>query len=83
MDESEDLTSSHDLIKEISPEQWSSFQEAIKMLEPVDLANIADRLGCGEQSAWQDYANAFADYEWYQFCEAYQHSLDRPFLLGQ
>lgn len=53
------------------------------MLEPVDLANIADRLGCGEQSAWQDYANAFADYEWYQFCEAYQHSLDRPFLLGQ
>lgn len=76
-----DLSTSHDLISEATPEQWSSFQEAVKMIEPEDLANIADRLGSGAQEAWEDYANSFANYEWYQFFEAYQHCLDRPFAM--
>lgn len=77
-----DLTGSHDLISQGTPEQWSNFQEAVKMIETQDLANIADRLESGQQESWQDYANSFANYEWYQFCEAYQHCLDRPFQMS-
>jgi hypothetical protein len=75
----EDITLSRDLIKQCTPEQWSGFQDAIKMIELVDLANIADRLGSGQKDSWQDYCDSFGDFEWYQFCEAYQHCLDRPF----
>jgi hypothetical protein len=77
-----DLTTSHDLISKVTPEEWDSFEEAVKMIADQDLANIADRLGCGQHDGWQDYADAFADYEWYQFCEAYQHCLDRPFEMA-
>lgn len=81
MDATQDLMTSHDLIKDGTPEQWSSFEDAIKMMQMEDLAKIADRLGCPEQSSWQDYCNAFGDFEWYQFCEAYQHNLYQPFSL--
>jgi hypothetical protein len=81
MDATEDLTASRDLIKQGTPEQWSSFEETVKMIQMEDLAKIAERLGCAEQTSWQDYCDAFGDYEWYQFCEAYQHCLFQPFTL--
>ncbi len=83
MDATEDLTTNHDLIKNVTPEQWESFEESIKMIQIVDLAKIADRLGCGAQASWQEYCEVFADYEWYQFCEAYQHCLFQAFTLPE
>jgi len=69
----ENLTESHELIKNCTPEQWDTFQQRVEDTELVDLAAIADRLGAAEQTTWRDYANAFSDYEWYQFIEAYYH----------
>jgi hypothetical protein len=69
----ESLTDSHELIKDCTPEQWSDFQRHIEDTEMVDLAAIAGRIGAAEQTTWQDYANTFSDYEWYQFIEAYYH----------
>lgn len=65
------LSESHDLIKSASDEQYSNFESHIEMTKMEDLAAIADRLGCAEQSTWRDYCKAFCDYEWYQFIDAY------------
>lgn len=81
MEDTIDITQSHGLISSGTPEQWSSFQQSIEMIQLQDLANIADRLGCAQQTTWQDYANEFAAFEWYQFCEAYQHCLYRAYSL--
>jgi hypothetical protein len=69
----ENLTESHELIKNCTPEQWDSFEQHIEDTELVDLAAIAERIGASEQSTWKDYANTFCDYEWYQVIEAYYH----------
>ena len=73
MDATQDLSTSHDLIKDCTAEQWEDFEQHIEMLKPEDLAAIADRLGAAEQADWHDYAKLFSDYEWYQFIEAYHH----------
>jgi hypothetical protein len=43
------------------------------MNEDATNAAIADRLGCAQQTSWQDYAGSFAEYEWDKFIEAYEH----------
>jgi hypothetical protein len=85
MDQTEDITESHDMINECSPEQWSSFEEAIKDMHSQDLVEIADRMGITgltEDSLWQDFCKAFSDYEWYQFCDAFSRVMGRDFELS-
>jgi hypothetical protein len=81
MDSTQDLTTSHDMINECTPELWSSFQESMKMMRDEDLASIADRMGLDAQTSWQEYCHAFSDFEWYQFCDAYQRVMARAFSL--
>jgi hypothetical protein len=82
MDSTEDLTTSHDMINECAPDLWSDFEEVVKMLQDEDLANIAERLGISPQESWEDYCREFSNFEWYQFCDAYQRVLARPFSVS-
>jgi hypothetical protein len=67
------------LIKDGTDEEWHDFEEHIEMLEPDDLAAIADRLQCSQQTDWHDYVKVFSDYEWAQFLEAYEHVMARTY----
>lgn len=60
-------------------DEWSDFERHVEMLDPDELAAIADRLGTSQQSIWQDYRDDFCEYSWKDFIEAYEHCTSRRY----
>lgn len=58
-----------------TPEQWSDFERKIEMLQPEELAAIADRLGLhiGADEPWRTFCSEFGDQNWHDFTEAYEY----------
>lgn len=70
------MIDNREVIKEsCDADQWREFEERVEMLRPEDLEAINDRLGAGVPagSNWHDYVDAFAEYSWRDFTEAYEH----------
>jgi hypothetical protein len=61
--------------KDTTPEQWDDFERKVEMLEPKELAEIADRIGLriSSDADWRDYLKEFGRQTWWDFTEAYEH----------
>jgi hypothetical protein len=76
-EETTPLTERETLIKD-DGDQWDDFRDRVNMCDDEELAQIADRLGLGEQD---DYASAFSGETWADFAEAYFHVMREEFQL--
>jgi hypothetical protein len=70
------MINSREIIQDdCTDDQWRDFERKVEMLEPDELAAIADRLSlrlsAGEP--WQSFRDAFARETWWDFTEAYEH----------
>jgi hypothetical protein len=78
------LIDSNEIIEHsCSPEQADAFRDAIERLQTEDYVAINDYLNARVEpgSDWHDYWDAFAKYEWREFCYAYKHVMSRDFSL--
>ncbi len=72
----------HNLIEDsTTPDQWDDFENKVQMLEPDELAAIADRLGLrlATDAHWRDYLAEFGRQSWHDFTEAYEHVMSTSY----
>jgi hypothetical protein len=64
-----------------TPEQWGDFERKVQMLEPTELADIADRLSLriDPEEPWQTFRDEFGRQTWWDFTEAYEHVMCEPY----
>jgi hypothetical protein len=63
-------------------EQWTEFERAVGLLEPDELAAIADRLGLSidAEAHWRDFLAAFGRESWRDFTEAYSYVMRTDYI---
>lgn len=83
MENSELITTREVIENSCTPDQADAFRDNIEALEDEDYVAINDYLNAGvePESDWHDYWDAFAKYDWQEFCYAYKHVMGREFSL--